>query len=240
MSEPRLSEAWDGQAQAWIAWVRQPELDSYWRFHRAAFLPLVPDPGRLTVDLGCGEGRVSRDLAAMGHTVLGLDASPAMVAAAAAHPDAGGRYAVADATRLPLPNDGCDGVTAFMCLHDIDDLAGTVGEIARILEPDGRLTLAIVHPLNSAGEFVGTSGDPDRPFVLTDSWFTPRHYSDRAERDGLTMTFHSIHRPLQHYTDALAGAGFRIERLAEATDPNPGTAIHRIPMFLHIRAVLVS
>ena len=67
----------------------------------------------------------------------------------------------------------------------------------------------------------------------------PRRYVDSIERDGLTMTFHSNHRPLQDYTEALAAAGFLIERLREPTDLNPAQAWHRIPLFLHIRAVLV-
>lgn len=240
MNERRLDEAWDEHAAAWIAWARAPGHDSYWKFHRAAFLPLIPAPGRLTVDVGCGEGRLSRDLAALGHRVVGVDRSPAMAAAAAAHPDAAGAYAVADAGCLPLADDSCDCVTAFMCLHDVDDLTGAVAEIARVLEPAGRLVLAIVHPVNSAGNFVGTSGDPDRPFVMTGSWFAPRRYADHVERDGLSMTFHSIHRPLQHYTEALSAAGFGIERLTEPTQPDPASALRRIPMFLHIRAGLVS
>ena len=62
-----LGTRWDEQAAAWTAWARAPGHDSYWQFHREAFLALVPPPGRLTVDIGCGEGRVSRDLRAAGH-----------------------------------------------------------------------------------------------------------------------------------------------------------------------------
>jgi 2-polyprenyl-3-methyl-5-hydroxy-6-metoxy-1,4-benzoquinol methylase len=85
-----LREAWDANARAWIAWARFPGHDSYWRFHRDAFVPLVPAPGRLTLDIGCGEGRVGRDLGRLGHRVLGLDGSAAMAEAAATHPEAPG------------------------------------------------------------------------------------------------------------------------------------------------------
>src|ERR1039458_10831988 len=85
-----LRDAWDTHANDWIIWARTPGHDSYWRFHRDAFLPLVPPPGRLTIDLGCGEGRVGRDLVRLGHRVLGIDGSPAMTIAAAAHPEPGG------------------------------------------------------------------------------------------------------------------------------------------------------
>ncbi len=125
-----------------------------------------------------------------------------------------------------------------MSLQDVDDMEAAVHEIARILDPDGHLVLAIVHPVNSAGQFVGEHTDPTGPFVLSGSWFTTRRYVDSVERGGLTMTFHSNHRPLQDYTEALASAGFLIERLREPTDLDPDKAWHRIPLFLHIRAVL--
>ena len=51
-----LSDAWEREANAWIKWARAPGHDSYWRFHRDQFLAIVPPPGRLTLDLGCGEG----------------------------------------------------------------------------------------------------------------------------------------------------------------------------------------
>ena len=55
----RLSDSWDAHAHEWIKWVRAPDRqDSYWRFHRERFLSLIPAAGRLTVDIGCGEGRV--------------------------------------------------------------------------------------------------------------------------------------------------------------------------------------
>src|ERR1019366_1641955 len=115
-----LRDAWDAHAEAWIAWARAPGHDSYWRFHRDAFLPLVPTPGRLTVDIGSGEGRVGRDLSRLGHRVVGFDASAVMAAAAFAHPDAAGPVAVADAAALPLPDAVADCAVAFMSLQDVD------------------------------------------------------------------------------------------------------------------------
>ena len=69
-----MRNAWDLHAGEWISWARAPGHDSCWRFHREAFLLLVPPPGRLTVDIGCGEGRLTRDLSRLGHRVLGIDA----------------------------------------------------------------------------------------------------------------------------------------------------------------------
>lgn len=70
-----LRDAWERNAADWVRWARKPDHDSYWRFHRERFLDLVPPPGRLTIDVGCGEGRVTRDLKELGHRAVGVDAS---------------------------------------------------------------------------------------------------------------------------------------------------------------------
>jgi SAM-dependent methyltransferase len=238
-----LRNAWEQAAPEWITWARVPGHDSYWRFHRAAFFALLPPPAGVTLDIGCGEGRVSRDLAALGHHVVSLDGSLSMAQAAASHPDAsasnpGAAHSVlvADAARLPFRAASADLAVAFMSLQDVDDFEAAIAEAARVLRPHGVLLMAIVHPVNSVGRF-DDSHDVDSPFVITDSWYERHRTEDRCGRDDLTMTFHSEHRPLSDYTEALHDAGFLIERLREPTDPKPGSAWGRIPMFLHLRAV---
>jgi tRNA G46 methylase TrmB len=51
------------QAQNWLAWARTPGHDVYWHY-RSEFFALVAPAGRATLEIGCGEGRVARDLAA--------------------------------------------------------------------------------------------------------------------------------------------------------------------------------
>jgi SAM-dependent methyltransferase len=237
-SEPpdgSLRGAWEAEAANWVAWARRPGHDSYWRFHRDRFLELLPPPGRLALDVGCGEGRLPRDLAARGYTVAGVDASPTLIAHAR-EADPGGDYRVADAASLPFADGAFDMVTAFMSLHDVDDMPGAVGEIARVLAPDGRACLAIVHPIGSAGSFA--AHEPDAPFVIAGAYLDEHRYADTVERDGLRMTFTSQHRPLQAYVDALADAGLVVERLREVGDDSapPGDRWQRIPLFAHLRA----
>ena len=233
-----LGEGWHLHAPEWITWSRTPGLDTYENFHRDMFLELIPAPGRLTLDIGCGEGRVGRDLRALGHLVLGVDLSHTMSHAAATHPDAPVPAVVADATRLPLASGAADCAVAFMSLHDIDHMPAAVREIASILTVGGHLVLAIVHPINSAGRFAGDKGDADRPFVIEGSYLEPEQYVDTVDSGGLTVTFHGEHRPLQAYTEALADGGFVIERLREPTSPDPAKPWRRIPLFLNIVAAL--
>jgi ubiquinone/menaquinone biosynthesis C-methylase UbiE len=98
--------SWEDQADNWLAWARTPGHDAYWSY-RDAFLPLLPAPGRRTLEVGCGEGRVARDLTARGHRVVGLDASPTLLRHAAAA-DVGGWYVHADASALPFEDAAFD------------------------------------------------------------------------------------------------------------------------------------
>jgi SAM-dependent methyltransferase len=225
-----LRDAWERNAADWVRWARKPGHDSYWRFHRRRFLDLVPPAGRLTLDVGCGEGRVTRDLKELGHRVVGLDASETMVAAAR-DADPSGDYLVADAAALPLPDGQTDLVVAFMSLMDVDDMVAAVRELARVLEPGGILALAVVHPINSAHDV--DHEHPDDHLVLTEDYFDRRRYSDFIERDDVKMTFESRHYTLQDYFDALLGAGFQVKELREIGDPqHPRWS--RYPLFLHM------
>ena len=231
-----LHDAWEEQASNWVAWARAPGHDSYWRFHRDRFLALLPPPPASVLDVGCGEGRVPRDLRARGYEVIGIDASPTLIEHAR-EADPGGDYRIADAAQLPFADASVLLVTAMLSLHDMDDMAGAVGEAARVLARGGRLCAAVVHPINSAGHF--ESSAPDAAFVIRDSYFAERRYADEVERDGLRMTFTSRHRPLEAYVAALESAGLRVERLVEVPDPTapPGDRWRRLPLFLHLRAV---
>jgi SAM-dependent methyltransferase len=228
----KLRNAWEENAQDWVRWAREPGHDSYWRFHRERFLDLVPPAGRLTLDIGCGEGRVTRDLQALGHTVIGVDASEAMITAAR-EADPGGEYVVADAASLPFPDGHADLMVAFMSLMDVDDMAGSTRELARVLGPEGKLALAVVHPINSGHDL--DREHPEDRLVLVENYFDRRFYRDEIERNGLRMTFESRHWTLEDYFDAILGAGFQVEALREIPDPaHPRWS--RYPLFLHVLA----
>lgn len=58
-----ISGAWEERAEQWLAWARTPEHDVYyWRLNLPSFVSLLPPPGRRTLDVGCGEGRLGRRL----------------------------------------------------------------------------------------------------------------------------------------------------------------------------------
>ena len=233
------TQRWEANARKWIRWAREPGHDSYWRFHRDAFLPLLPPPPGRVLDVGCGEGRLSRDLKQRGYDAVGVDASATLIAAAR-EADHDGTYLRGDAATLPFRNAEFDQVIAFMSLHDLLDLDAAVTEAVRVMKPAATLCIAIAHPLNSAGAFV--SEDPAAEFVI-DDYMQTRSYEDEVERDGLPMTFASVHRPLYAYFDALERNGLVVETLREAGEDDASVAAvprrrrwQRVPLFMHLRA----
>ena len=227
-----VSGAWDANAEDWIAWSRSPEHDHfYWRFNRPRLLDLLPEPGRLTLDVGCGEGRLARELQELGHTVVGIDSSPRLAEAARAA-DPPTQVIVRDAVDLPLDDGVADLAVACMSLLVFEDLDRSVAEIARVLRPGGALVFATLHPSNSLGQAGGGN------------YFAETAFVDLRERLGLSMAFHDIHRPLSAITGALERAGLVLEALREPVPDAEHLASHpevarwrREPCFLHGRAV---
>ncbi len=76
---PQNRGAWELEAENWLRWARTPGHDAYWFYRDAFFETLVPPPGRLTVEVGCGEGRVTRDLRGRRHRVVSVDGAPTLL-----------------------------------------------------------------------------------------------------------------------------------------------------------------
>jgi ubiquinone/menaquinone biosynthesis C-methylase UbiE len=216
------SEGWESVAKEWAEFARSGA-DRFYPSHSEAFLELLPPPGRLTLDVGCGEGRITRRLGAAGHTIVGVDASPTLIELAA-DADLEGDYRVADASSLPLEDDEADLVVSFLALQDIEELDGALREVGRVLGPEGAFCFAIVHPVASAAEVKNGMLIIERylteePVVLLRPLF---------ERE-VTQ----FHRPLASYFEALSAVGLRVTQLREL----PAEPGRELPMFAHVRAV---
>jgi SAM-dependent methyltransferase len=225
---------WESEAENWIAWTRKPGHDAYWYYRDSFFEDIVPPAGRATLDVGCGEGRVARDLRDRGHQVTGVDSSPTLLAAAQ-EADPKGTYVVADAAALPFADSAFDLVVAYNSLMDIDDMPGAVAEAGRVLESGGRFSICVTHPFFDAGAF--ESREPDAHFVVQGSYLGKRRFEGTFERDGLTITFHGWCYALGDYARALEDAGFMIERMREPSVTMEDPRHDRMPLFLHLRAL---
>ncbi|MET7709985.1 class I SAM-dependent methyltransferase [Micromonospora sp. NPDC005413] len=125
----------------------------------ARLVDTLVEPGSRILDAGSGTGRVGAALAQRGHTVVGVDADPALVAAARAdHP--GPTWLVADLAELDLPAMGetepfdaavlAGNVLAFVAVGTEPEV---LRRVAGHLRPDGVLAVGFGtergYPLNA-------------------------------------------------------------------------------------------
>lgn len=237
MSKSAIDRAhWSRVAQQWTAWARTPNFDAFWAYRDALRAFIGAGQGE-ALEVGCGEGRIARELKMLGYTVTASDAAAAMVDAAAAAGSAHA-YAVASADALPFENARFDRVLAYNVLMDVEDVPGSLREMRRVLRPGGTLVVSLVHPFWDRGRFTGP--EADATFVLEGSYFGREYFEGHEERDGLSMHFAGWSQPLENYAQAFEAAGLAITSLRE---PVPDIAAKpelarwtRLPMFLWLKA----
>ncbi len=205
---------WASSARAWIA--RSAEGGDFSRQHVLDHLMIERAAGaKEALDVGCGEGRFCRMMAAQGICATGLDPVPAMIDAAQTL-DPKGSYVQGFAENLPFA-DGCfDLVVAYLSLIDIDDPQAAIAEMARVLRPGGRILIANLSSFATSGAAMGRrtcrdTGKEIRPLG--------RYLETRKEWfawDGLRVR--NWHRPLSHYMQWFLGAGLVLTHFDE---PHP-------------------
>ncbi len=228
---------WEPEAENWVRWARTPGHDAYWYYRESFFDQIVPPPGRRTLEIGCGEGRVARDLAVRGHRVTAIDTAQTLLRYAR-RDDPTGAYVRAESKALPFLDRYFDLAVAYNSLQVVDDMAVAVCEAGRVLDRGGCLCACVAHPVTDLGHF--TSDDAGQRFALRPHYLETRRVDDTVHLDGLTMTFRGWTYSLEHYSVALEQAGLHMEAMRE---PRPTGAAQRyepwrrVPLFLYFRAV---
>jgi len=130
------------------------------------------------LDFGCGAGRVAAELAAGARSVTGIDVSGAMIGIARERVPAA-RFVEVDGGALPFPAASFDlvlAVDSFPFLVQTGAIHAQLGEIARVLRPDGRLLVfnwTYGDPADSAAHIAASPlallRGPERPFLKWDA-----------------------------------------------------------------------
>jgi SAM-dependent methyltransferase len=228
-------EHWARNADDWIAWARTPDHDAFWAY-RAQLLDFIGTGKGNALEVGCGEGRVSRAIKECGYRVTAADPVEAFVVAAREAKSADD-YRIAPVTSLPFEDHSFDLVVAYNVLMDVDDVPAATKEIARVLRPSGTLMVSVVHPFVDRGRFA--SAEPEAPFVLERSYFGRERFEAVEESGGLRMHFAGWSHPLESYVEALESVGLAINSLRE---PKPNEKWpqakqwSRVPLFLWLKA----
>ncbi|HLZ62516.1 MAG TPA: class I SAM-dependent methyltransferase [Ktedonosporobacter sp.] len=208
--------------------------------------------GMRVLDLACGNGYLGRRFARQGATVMGVDANAPIIERARARAVREAldiTYHVSDAAHLDmLRDDSFDLVVCNMALMDIEDAAGAIQEIARVLVPKGRFVTSLCHP---CFDKVNTSGwDIEHIYPKTTIWRKMSHYREIAADDfpwlkvgDQTVYTRAHHRPLSWYFRALRASELVVAALEEPepteeflASSNQGPWIAEIPVHCVIEA----
>ena len=155
---------------------------------RAVLDLMDPRPGERILDLGCGDGALTAQIAERGAAVVGVDASPDLLAAAKAR---GLDVRLMDGQRLAFEAE-FDAVFSNAALHWMLDQDAVADGVRRALKPGGRFVAecgghgniaAIATALLASLDRIGVDGRRRFPWVFP----TPDACRARLERHGFSV-----------------------------------------------------
>ena len=177
----------------WNSELYQSSHAFVWEFGRDLLGMLGPKPHERILDVGCGTGQLTAEIANSGATVIGVDQSREMIATAQAnYPEL--QFEVADIAATEYDTE-FDAVFSNAALHWVRNQQGALAAIARALKPGGRFVFEMGGRGNIQQVWKATvqalveKGVPN-PEKLP-PWFYPSigEYAPMLEERGLTVTF---------------------------------------------------
>jgi SAM-dependent methyltransferase len=255
-TDAEVARAWDENADLWIRHVRAGWDRYREEFNNPMFLAFLPElAGKTVIDLGCGEGRNTREFARRGARLTGVDVSRKMIAAAVAaeaqEPLGISYHAVSFSDLSAFPAGSFDLAVSTMALMDGPDFEGAARAAHRVLRPGGGLYFSVLHPCfvtpaqkwirNEAGEEIGFQvGEYFSDDIHIDRW----RFSAAPEETGDLFAMPRFPHRLETYVNGLIGVGFRILKIQEPRPTDAMAAAHpgfarlrrHMPLFLYFAA----
>ena len=199
--------------------------------------------GLKILDLACGQGFFSHEMAKLGAEVVGIDVSPELIALAqkksgsAEHGyfparkflvfapsrsqvSAEPAFFLAPATDLSILGEKkFDVVISILAIQNIENISQAFKEVSRVLKPLGKFVIVLNHPAFRIPKKSSWAFDETNKiqYRRVDEYLS----ESRAEIDmnpgavGKGEKTISFHRPLQTYSKILANSGFAISRIEE-------------------------
>ena len=234
--DPRLVELYD------LENPRGADTDFYVRL--AADLD-----ARRILDLGCGTGLLTRELAVDGRLVIGVDPSPAMLACARRHAGADKvQWIEGDSSALGTPEADLVTMTGNVAQVFLDDFewAATLRAIRAALRPGGHLAFESRNPEDRAWEQWNREATYERidsPYGVMECWLEligvgngrvriEGHNIFTATGEVVVASSELRFRSLAELTDLLSNSGFSVEHVYGDWDRGPVTGHSRVMVFI--------
>ncbi|MDQ2950163.1 MAG: class I SAM-dependent methyltransferase, partial [Acidobacteriota bacterium] len=218
LNEDTSTRSWNGVADDWVAHADTNDYRNHYLMPRTLAM-LGEVNGKAILDLGCGEGGYARALSRRGARVTGVDGSERLI-------DLARQRALAEALEIEFLNSNAnaldalgpasfDAVLASMCLMDVEDYAGAIREVHRILRVRGELVMSITHPCFSApvSSWV-RSAEGELQHYAVDRYFERSAWDEKITPAFRAPVLHR-HRPLEDYMGSPLECGFVLREFSE-------------------------
>ena len=223
--------------------LRENPLSANEMEEKPALYSLCPDlAGKSVLDLGCGYGEHCEEFKMRGAAeIVGVDISEKMLAVATAeHPDI--RFIRGDMSDLTFINGKFDAVFSSLAVHYIEDFPKLVREIYALLNSGGYFIFSQENPLTTA-RIGGHEWERDENGNVLHMKLSDYGRPGKREIRWIVDGVIKYHRTFSDVVNALADAGFVIEKMLEPVptaehirlDPRKEKDFHK-PNFLLVKA----
>ena len=242
MKKDSSTESW-GKIEMTDEWIKMAQSNPH-RMHFImpfTFKRLGDVSHKTVLDLGCGEGGYSRELARKGAIVTAVDCAEHAIKYCASKAREEGlkiTYHLRNSCDLhDIADESFDVVLASMMLMDCEDFTGTIRETVRVLKPSGKLFASVCHP---CFHFSGGIGRTDKGLdkkVVVSNYYHPTEWEASLSSGSVTVVWR--HRTMEDYVKAFVECGLTITDLSEPVPTDEQAAIdtdiawmQKIPIFL--------
>lgn len=244
MVQKNKPSGWDNVATWYDGWMGKDGSRHHQNFAIPALLnSLDLNPSQSLLDIGCGSGVLAPYLAAKGIHYTGVDISPKLIAIAKRNHGKSGKFLLGDARKLPklfAPNS-FDACSFLLSIQDMNPLETVLQSASAVLATGGIVAILMTHPCFRIPRQSGWGYEDGRKlhYRRIDRYLSPLNIPMKQHNQGATISFH---RPLSAYINALAEAGFVVDKMDEITgDIAAESKAERliqaeIPLFMALRA----
>ena len=212
-SEPNkdreIIDSWFKNAAPWIVAIQEQQIESRKLVtDRSIIDAVVSRNARTVLDLGCGEGWLTRELSAKGMEVFGVDAIPTLLEQARSMSVA--RFELATYTEIAAGKlaEKFDVVVANFSLFGNESVVDLFRSIPLLLNPQGAFIIQTLHPTISSGDL-----------AYVDGW---RSSSWAGFSDDFTDPAPWYFRTLATWIKLYRTNGFTLVEIREPLDPRTG------------------
>ncbi len=230
--DSQIAEVWDRLADWWDDRIGDGNEFQDYLIEPATERLLAVKPGEQILDIGCGAGRFTRRMAALGAFIVAIDHAERFLDRARERTTERIeriRYLKLDATDplalVSLGEECFDAAVCTMALMDMSSITPLISSLARMLKPQGRFVFSVSHPVFNSGTawHVAEQFEHDGE-VTTRSGITVAEYAKPFGYRGVGIPGqpepqYYFHRPISLLFNSCFKYGFVLDAMEEPVFP---------------------